>query len=730
MKGAVPIDKDVVLIGGGHAHVEVIRQFAMLRPQGTRLTVISREIETPYSGMLPGYLAGHYAFDECHIDLAQLAVAAEARLHKSQVTGLNLPERSVICVDRPAIRFDYLSIDIGSTPSLGSIEGHEYALPLKPVPEFIKRWIAIEARLMDGNQDIHVVVIGGGAGGVEVSLCLHHRIASDLQKTGRKHQLVVHVVTDEEILLTGHGPAVRHRLGAAMVRNGIRVHLRQKVNRVTETAVYGPDNFVLPCDVVVITTHASAPDWLDDTGLALDEKGFISVSNSLQSISHPFVFAAGDIASFKRPLVKNGVHAVRQGPVLARTLTQIPKLRKLHVFIPQKLTLALISTGNRSAIASYGRLAVEGSWVWKIKNWIDRCWINKYCQPQMHNMTPQELMRCGGCGAKVPAEILQEVLSNFSENSDEDILIGLKNPDDAAVMRTSDKSLTVQTVDHFRSFIDDPYLFGLIASNHALSDIYAMGATPDTALAIVTLPFARQDKMADDLRLVLAGARKALRDAEVRLVGGHTGEGVEFSFGLSVTGHAEEDRILRKSGLRHGDMLILTKPLGTGVLLAGWMQGRVKHRFLGEALATMSMSNRNAASVFVENSAHACTDVTGFGLIGHLGEMVKASQVHVKLNISSVPALPGALELFDAGVESTLQSGNRSAAYQYINDLDALQDAKILMDPQTSGGLIAAVRSEFAPQILRRLKNIGNSQACIVGVVTDGAPGRISIHRE
>tara|TARA_Y100000588_G_C13766240_1_gene716190 strand:- start:124 stop:657 length:534 start_codon:yes stop_codon:yes gene_type:complete len=177
-------------------------------------------------------------------------------------------------------------------------------------------------------------------------------------------------------------------------------------------------------------------------------------------------------------------------------------------------------------------------------------------------------------------------------------------------------------------------------------------------------------------------------------------------------------------------MLILTKPLGTGVLLAGWMQGRVKHRFLGEALATMSMSNRNAASVFVENSAHACTDVTGFGLIGHLGEMVKASQVHVKLNISSVPALPGALELFDAGVESTLQSGNRSAAYQYINDLDALQDAKILMDPQTSGGLIAAVRSEFAPQILRRLKNIGNSQACIVGVVTDGAPGRISIHRE
>lgn len=725
-----PVEHDVVLVGGGHAHVEVMRKFAMRRPKGVRLTVISREIETPYSGMLPGFLAGHYSLEECHVDLVPLSLAAGSRLYQSNVTGLDLENNRVICSDRPSVSFDTLSIDIGSTPTLAGIKGHEHALPIKPIHTFLKRWGEIEPELLDLDREIRVAVVGGGAGGIEVSLCLHHRLSAALEKSKRSQPVAIHVVTDQRDILVNHSTAVRNRLMAALRRKNIRIHCNQAIENIHPDAVQGSEDLYLEADVMVLATHASAPDWLQQTGLALDASGFIRVNERLQSVSHSQVFAAGDIASHDPPLVKNGVYAVRQGPVLAGTLSDIRRNAQATVFRPQKRTLALISTGERHAIASYGPFAIEGKRIWRIKDWIDRRWMEKYRPAAMPSMDDVNTMRCGGCGAKVPADILTDVLADFRDDAADDVLIGLQNPDDAAVVRPPDGTVTVQTIDQFRSFIDDPYVFGRIASNHALSDVYAMGATPSIALATVTLPFAKEDKMAEDLRQILAGARATLHEADVRLVGGHTGEGQELSFGLSVTGYADEHALLKKSGLRVGDALILTKPLGTGVLLAGWMQAKATFDLVQAAIGTMIFSNRDAARVFLDHGASACTDVTGFGLIGHLGEMVEASGVHAVIDPEKIPVLPGAHDMLGNGIRSTLHLGNRLAAVRFVTDTSQLDHIEILMDPQTSGGLLAGVAPQQSDAVITALRAAGISSAMVIGHVAEGTRGRISIQRD
>ncbi len=729
MKQSHPIAHDLVLVGGGHTHVEVLRQFAMRRPDGIRLTLISRDIETPYSGMLPGYLAGHYRFEECHVDLSPLAMAAGARLYQSNAVGLDLSAGRVLCPDRPSVAFDTVSFDIGSTPARAAISGHEHALAIKPVHAFLDQWRRVEPGLLALGREVEIAIVGGGTGGVELALCLHHRIRTAFKAAQKSNRVNVHIITDKADILTTHSAAVRRRLHAALRRKNIRVHTGQTVDCIQQNAVHGLDGFRLGTDVTVIATHASAPGWLQDTGLALDDAGFIRVNNQLRSVSDPRVFAAGDIASFNPSLAKNGVYAVRQGPVLAQTLRTLPGPKPAEVFSPQKRTLALISTGDRNAIASYGPLAVQGAWVWRLKNWIDQRWMDKYRSLKMGSTSEMSAMRCGGCGAKVPADLLGQVLSEFQTDEDDDILIGLRASDDAAVTRPPPGKVAVQTVDHFRTFMDDPYLLGRVAATHALSDVYAMGADPSTALALVTLPFAKEAVLAEDLRQLLHGAQETLRAAEVRLVGGHTGEGQELAFGLSVTGYADEDKLMKKSGLHAGDVLILTKPLGTGALLAGWMQGRVRHDDLKPAIQSMLISNRQAARILVAHGVSTCTDVTGFGLLGHLGEIVTASNAHAVIDPHCIPILPGAAALLRDGVKSTLHPGNIDAAGRYMKADTDLANADILFDPQTSGGLLGAIPSASADKVIDALRLNGAHHAAAIGRVTEGESGRISLER-
>ena len=750
---ATPIVKDLVLIGGGHSHVAVLKRFGMRPLPGVRLTVICRDVDTPYSGMLPGFVAGHYGFDDIHIDLAPLARFAQARLYHDEAIGLDFETRRVVCRDRPPVAYDLLSINIGSTPPMADVPGAEgRVVPVKPINRFVARWNDLETRVFAAGGKSRIAVVGAGAGGVELILAARHRLRAALEAAGSGTDgLDFHLIGDSPTILPSHNAGVRAKFERLLAGRDIVVHNGQRVVTVDERALTTADGTRLECDEILWVTMAGGAPWLGDTGLALDDNGFVRVGADLQSVSHPGVFAVGDIAAVDPfPREKAGVFAVRQGPPLTRNLRRALQGRPTRRFTPQRHYLALIGTGEKYAVASCPGISFAGAWVWRWKEWIDRRFMRKFNElPEMDEAAEgprvaagladaaalKEIsalaMRCGGCGAKVGATVLTRALASIEPTARPEVLVGLHDPDDAAIIEPPPPGkLLVQTVDFFRAFIDDPHVFGQIAANHALSDIYAMGAEPTTALAIAAVPPGVEAKVEEQLYQMMAGAARVLADADTALVGGHTCEGVELALGFAVNGTAERERLLHKRGLAPGDRLILTKPLGTGTLLAADMRGKAKGRWLTGALAAMLQSNREAAQILFTHGARACTDVTGFGLLGHLVEMIKPSAVDVTLDLDALPLLDGARETVAMGILSSLQPENVRLR-RAIRDLECWSAHPVyplLFDPQTSGGMLGGVPQENADACLDALRTAGCG-AAIIGTVTapDGALEPVSL---
>ncbi|HYH21401.1 MAG TPA: selenide, water dikinase SelD [Azospirillum sp.] len=698
-----PVEQDLVLVGGGHAHVHVLKSFGMRPVPGVRLTLVAWDVETPYSGMIPGFIAGHYTHDECHIDLWRLARFAGARLVHAEAFGLDRAARRVLLRDRPPLRYDLLSLDIGSRPALDAPGAAEHAVPLKPIAGLTERWQRLSDRLCAVAEPLHVAMVGGGAAGVEVVLSMQHALRRRCPAALPRFTLVT-----RGRLLHGQPDAAARIFRRLLAERGIALREEAEVARVEADGPVFTDGTALPCDAIVWATQASAAPWLAETGLTLDGRGFVAVDAALRSINDPLVFAAGDVAAVQpHPRPKAGVFAVRQGPPLTENLRRALAGQAPRPFEPQRRFLSLIGTGDRRAVAIKGPFVAEGAWAWRLKEWIDRRWMRGYQDlPSMRPAAPPAVaaeMRCGGCGAKVPAAVLGRVLER----------LGSRDGDDAAVVEPPAGRPLLQTVDFFRAFVDDPYVFGRIAATHALGDIHAMGGAPLTALAVAGLPPARAGMLEDDLHQMLCGGTEVLEAAGARLVGGHSAEMAEPALGFAITGVAGP-RILRKGGLRPGDALVLTKPLGTGVLLAAAMRGAAKVRWIAAALDGMQVSAGAAAACLAEHGATACTDVTGFGLLGHLLEMLDASGADAALDSGALPVLEGAAELLAAGIASTLHPENARTTHRLSGDAPSA----LLFDPQTAGGLLAGVPADQAAACVAALRALGYPQAAVIGIVT------------
>ena len=437
------------------------------------------------------------------------------------------------------------------------------------------------------------------------------------------------------------------------------------------------------------------------------------------------------------PRPKAGVHAVRAGLPLERNLRRVLLGKSPKPFRPQARFLSLVSTGDKFAVASRNGLALAGGWVWRWKDWIDRRFMEKYSNlPEMEDDNTVDIaggladadamreisaiaMRCGGCGAKVGATVLSRVMNDMITHDRDDVLIGLDAPDDAAVVAVPEDHVMVHTVDYFRAFVDDPYVFGQIAANHALGDVFAMGAEPQTALAVATIPFGLEAKVEATLRDIMAGALDILNEAGCSLVGGHTSEGVELSLGFSINGLAEAATLMHKAGMKAGDALVLTKPVGTGTLFAADMQNKARGDWIDAALASMTQSNRAGADILRDHGATSCTDVTGFGLLGHLVEMVRPSEVDVEVRMDAIPLLPGAMDCIIGGIFSSLQPQNVRLR-RAIRDVEiAARDPRyaLLFDPQTAGGLLASVTDDKAANCVAALVEAGYPATAIIGRV-------------
>jgi len=746
-----PILRDIVLVGGGHSHVGVLKSFGMRPIAGVRLTLICTDTHTPYSGMLPGYVAGHYDYDAVHIDLSRLAVFAGARLYRDEVVGLDRVNRKVLCRHRPPVPFDVLSINIGSTPRLQGVPGAaRHVVAVKPIARFNERWLALLERVQRHAGTTTVAVVGAGAGGVELLLAMQFRLRNALAALGRDpDEVVFHLFTDSACILPTHNPGVRRRFDAVLAERRVQVHRHAAVVEVMQGRLQTASGELIDADEIVWVTRAGGADWLKDTGLALDPDGFIQVADTLQTVTDPAIFAAGDIASMvNHPLEKAGVFAVRQGPPLTGNLRRSVQGELLKPYHPQRSWLALISTGNQYAVASRGWLGFAGAWVWRWKNQIDQRFMRKFQDltpmdtraaataanpPGTVQLTSEEslqaisaiAMRCGGCGAKVGATVLSRALSQLYPVQRDDVLVGLSDPDDAAVVRVPPGKAMVHSVDFFRSFIDDPYLFGKVAANHALGDIWAMGAQAQSATAVVTVPSGLESKVEDVLFQMMTGALEVLNAANCALVGGHTGEGRELALGFAINGLIDDDpsQLLRKNGMRPGDVLILTKPIGTGTLFAAHARLAAKGRWIDAALQSMVVSNQQGAQCLREFGATACTDLTGFGLLGHLVEMTRPSNVDAEIDLGALPLLDGAQECVNAGIVSSLQSANVRLR-RALRNQEAMRSHPrypLIFDPQTAGGLLASIPADRAEACIAALRALGYLHTAAIGrILTQG----------
>ena len=740
MKVSSPIVKHLILVGGGHSHLAVLKYLGMNPVPGLAVTLISRDINTPYSGSLPGYITGVYEFDEIHIDLRPLAQFANARIIQEEIQSIDLTKKEIGLHDRPTISFDLISLNIGSKPDAFNIPGaHDFAIGIKPIDEFLSHWdsiLKLAIQSLEQDKEFTIAIVGGGPASVELAFAAQFRIHQELQlKITEKSLLNIKIISADQELLSLHNSKVRSFAKTELARRNIEVILESYVSGFEENKVVCENGNTYRADKVVYATGASIPAWPGECGLALTENGFIEVNSHLQSTSHEFVFAAGDAANIQgEPRPKSGVYAVRQGPPLAKNLVRYATGKSLTRYKPQQHALALLSMGNKSAIASRNNFFFQGRSVWSIKHHIDTSFIKKYSDlPEMNaqldlaeglvdKQTEQQLrthaMRCAGCGAKVASNVLQEVLQQLSTIDRGDVLTSDATTEDASLIKLDDGRILVQSIDQIKAFVNDPWIFGRIATNHCLSDIYAMGCEPHSALAVVGIPFAAKDFSRAQLKELMLSCTEALNEHNCALVGGHSSESEDLHFGLCVNGFIDEEKLLTKGGMQGGDILILTKPLGTGTLLAADMRYKASHNWMHNALEQMLQSNKRAAACLIKHSATACTDITGFGLAGHLMEMLSAKNAEVQLSLSDIAPLNGALDTLQQNIFSSLHNDNKLIAANSIYNYEAFtHDPKfeLLFDPQTAGGLLASVPDENAEECLQELRDYGYSDAKAIG---------------
>lgn len=728
MQPQIPLTRDLVLIGGGHAHALAARMWGMKPVPGVRLTLINPGPTAPYSGMLPGHIAGHYTRDDLDIDLVKLARFAGARLILGAAEHIDPVGKNIRLNGGRRVAYDVASIDVGIHAEMPGIEGFaDHGLGAKPLDRYASGWADFVERAKAGEVAPEVAVIGGGVAGCELAMAMSHR----LRAAGLTPSVTLIEAGPD---LSGFTPRALGHVRRGLAQNGVTVLTGAAVEAVTDTAVRLSEGRRVPAALTVGAAGAIAHGWLSSSPLPLTEDGFLRTRPTLQVEGHDDLFAVGDCAHLiETPRPKAGVYAVRAAPVLAANLRAAVAGGALQSFRPQSDFLKLVSMGGKSALATKWSAAVSGPLLWRWKNRIDQKFMDRFrhlpkmpAEPlpdQVAQGVRQELgseaqMLCAGCGSKVGPGVLSTALDRLGSGARrDDVLTG---PGDDAAVLAIDGARQVLTTDHLRAFTEDPALFSRIAAIHALGDIWAMGAEPQAALVSLTLPRQSEALQARMIEDMMGAAQEVFTQAGAEIVGGHSTMGAETVLGFTLTGLLDRDPIT-VAGARPGDALILTRPIGTGTILAGEMQGVAEGRDVAAMLNRMARAQGGTARALAP--AHAMTDVTGFGLAGHLAAICRTSDVGAEIDLAAVPTYPGARALAARGVRSTIHAANMAAApVAGFGDGDLMA---LLHDPQTAGGFLAAVAPEDVDDCLARIDATGET-GVVIGRVVEGQGMRLA----
>ncbi len=733
---------DLVLIGGGHAQITVLKAFGMHPFEGVRLTLVTDVLMAPYSGMLPGYVEGHHSLEDMHINLLKLARFAGARLIKRTVLDIDFQKQNIILCGGLKLHYDVLSLNNGAVPALESIKGSALnGISVKPISHFIEKMPDTSELRGDFG------VIGGGAAGCELAISLNYRYQLG------KNNIGIHLFSRSERVLPKAPKKASLRMESALRRHNITIHHRANVREITSDTVILETGDKIPVAHVFVVTTARPASWISNLKLSHCENGYLSVRPTLQTIEYDNVFAAGDVATMVgEPREKAGLFAVRAGPYLAFNLRSYIEQTPLKSFSPQIRYLALIGLGGKNALALRGNFVAQGSFWWHLKNWIDRRFMQKFNNlPDM--ATPptaipayakkltdepaKDVFECAGCGAKAGANILKDAIAEAcnlarEKGIDERFLPPAGIASDYSIIplgkhNTKPTQLS-QSVDFISQHISDSYLFGRIAVLHALSDVFVAGDKPFAAQALVTLERARPEMQKSDLALMLSGALEELAAHHTQLIGGHTTIGSEAMLGFAVTGLSKRVKPCPSLPKTEEVLLVLTKPIGIGIILAAEMRGICSSDSYDAALAAMLESNARAADIIISSAPSALmTDVTGFGLARHgLNLAQRAEATGIELWLDSLPLLAGAKELASSGMRSSLFSHNRqdiAVKGGAMLGTEYSSVMELLFDPQTSGGILAALQQSKAYEICSKLHKAGYIEAEIIGRLSQSQSG-------
>lgn len=707
--------RHIVLLGIGHTNAHILRMWGRNPIPDTDLTCISDHGLVTYSGMLPAVLAGQVSTDEMEIDLVQLCASVGSRLITNRVTGLDAERQLLKFADRPSVPFDVLSIGIGSVPSMNGVhvEG-ESLVRIKPMQTFLDRLTQTVHQIPETRRPFRVCVTGAGVAGIEVVFCL-----PGFLKRVTDRDFTLQLITRGSEILPAVADSTRRRVERELSRRNVTLNLNTSVKKVEPQQVTLEDDSTVEADIVIWATGASAPPLLSCLDLPKDDQGFLATDSTLKSTSGVPVFAVGDTGTIlQHKLPKAGVFAVRQGPILWENIQRILNAEPLHEYVPQSSFLKLINLGNGQAVGEWKGFSFQGKAAMWLKDRIDSRFMQMF-RPGVMGEEEAQPMQCRGCGCKLGSDVLDAALSQLQGAAADDRLA----LDDAAEIGGAPDHQLIASTDFFTSPLDDPFLFGRLAALHSASDIIATGARVTHALANVVLPKGHSKDQKQILTDFLEGARGEFSAMGGDIVGGHTIVGSGMEAGFTVIGERLGESLLRKSNLRPGDQLYLTKPLGIGILLAAHMRSRLAAAHYEILISAMLQRQHTLAEIASTLEITAGTDVTGFGLAGHLIEMMQASGVSAELQLAKMRLLPGTADALNHGIESTLAPANRRAL-KFIRsspDRDQLPEFRALFDPQTCGGLLLGMPPHKSSQFLEEVHEADLPLPMHVGQVVEVA---------
>ncbi len=709
-----------MLAGGGHTHALVLLRWAMnpkLKPAGM-ITLVNQASTTIYSGMFPGVVAGKYKIDEILIDLRSLASKAGVSFVISEIKGIDLKKKKLLLAGRPEIEYSLLSLNIGTKTNLNSkslMRGDtDLAVPIKPFSESYK-FIVDQDIDKDNSSAKPFVIIGGGFAGIE--------IAFSLRKRWPKRSIILKVKS-------------LRKLSKNLFKKlkDLKIEVSQK-----DPSILYPK---------LICTGNKSFEWIKDSGFPIDEDGRILTKRTLQVFNYQELFAVGDCGVIKDyPRPSSGVWAVRSSKTLAKNLESISKGLKLKEWKPQRKAIQLLDINSinqgSKAFLSWGKLIIGPfNFLSRMKESIDRKFISKFYlikDRDSEMFSKEEMIKCRGCAAKlafIPLSSALNKLDLIESSIDDSIDIGILN---------SSKTL-IQSVDGFPSLISDPWLNGRLLAFHACSDIWACGGSVISAQSVVNLPSLPNNLQQELLFQVLEGINSALTMQGAKLIGGHTLESRKTSeepfslaieSSLTVNGIIDDKKYFwSKGGMKKGDQILISRPIGTGIIFSAFMNGKVKPYVIDSVLKEMNKSQHDIVKYINQLTSinpgskivNACTDITGFGLLGHLSEMLESTNrdqlkknfkpLKIILDLDHIPVYDGVKELLDKGFESTLAPSNKiflkniegdknlrfELIYNNFKSNESFYNTmlKILLDPQTCGPLVVSCSSSYSEKLIQQ----------------------------